>query len=87
MKKNVKMTILGAVALVSVGLATPASAGHGHYLDTPGTCVEDMARGQTSQTSGGGANQFHDNVHKGQPGLVAFNTPNNPVTVNRGTCP
>jgi hypothetical protein len=91
MKKTVKMEILGAVALVSVGLAAPASAHHDHYLDTPGTCVEDMARGQTSQTSGGGAHQFHDNVHLGQPGMEAFSNPNNPVSmgkvINGVSCP
>jgi len=86
MNKNVKTTLLGAVALMSVGLATPAAAGHEHYLDTPGTCVEDIARGQTEQSSGGGAHRFHDHVHKGQPGLEAFANPNNPVSVDKGTC-
>lgn len=87
MKTNVKMAILGAAAMVSVGLTAPAFAGHAHYLETPGTCVQNIASGQTSQTSGGGFHQFHDNVHKGQPGMAAFQNPNNPVSVDKGTCP
>jgi len=51
-----------------------AFAAHDHYLVTPGTCVEDIASGQTSQTSGGGAHRFHDNVHLGTPGTFAWGT-------------
>ena len=46
-------------------LAGPAFAGHKHYLQTPGTCVVDIASGQTSQTDGGGFHRFHNNVHLG----------------------
>lgn len=87
MKKNVKMAILGGVALVTMGLSAPASAGHDHYLVTPGTCVEDMARGQTQQTTGGGAHKFHENVHLGQPGMKAFANDSNPVSIYKGSCP
>ncbi len=88
MNKNVKMAMLGAVALVNVGLAAPASATHEHYIVPPGTCVEDVASGQTAKGPGeGGYHQFHHNVHKGQPGTAAFENPNNPVSVDKGTCP
>ncbi|MDP9382366.1 MAG: hypothetical protein M3Q29_19960 [Chloroflexota bacterium] len=86
--KNWKSIILGGVAALSIAIAAPASAAHEHYLVTPGTCVEDIASGQTSKEPGeGGYHQFHDNVHKGQPGNVAFNNPNNRVSVDKGTCP
>lgn len=87
MKTNVKMTILAAVAAVSIGLTAPASAGHAHYLNTPGTCVEDIGSGQTEQMTGGGAHRFHENVHLGQPGAVAFANEANPVSVGKGACP
>jgi len=46
--KNWKYIVLGAAAALSIGFATPASAAHDHYLVTPGTCVPDIARGQTA---------------------------------------
>ncbi len=78
------LTMVGIAGAAALG-ATTASAAHDHYLLTPGTCVQDIAQGQTSQTTGGGAHQFHDNVHKGTPGTEAF--PHTPVSVNKGTCP
>ena len=47
-----------------------AFAGHEHFLVTPGTCVEDIAGGQTSisDLEHGGYHQFHDNVHTGAGG-------------------
>ena len=78
------MTIMAASAVFSA----PAFASHEHYLQTPGTCVEDVAGGQTAKDEGeGGYHKFHDNVHKGQPGMVAFENPNNPVAVDKGSCP
>ncbi len=80
------------VAIVAIGAATalgasPAAASHPHYLVTPGSCVEDIADGQTSQSAiDGGYHQFHDNVHKGAPGTVAFGNEHNPVSVDKGTC-
>ena len=62
------------LAAMMVAMAAPAFAAHDHYLVTPGNCVEDIARGQTSQTSGGGAHKFHDNVHLGTPGMFALGT-------------
>ena len=71
-----------ALALLIVGmLAGPAFAGHDHWLQTPGTCVEDIGSGQTAQTTGGGAHRFHDNVHLGIPGTSAFTR--TPVTVGK----
>ena len=76
---------LGAAALLTT--ASPASANHDHWLQTPGTCVEDIARGQTAKSEGeGGYHTFHENVHFGQPGEHAFD--NGPVSVGKGeTCP
>lgn len=81
--------ILAVVAVtVTAIFSAPAFASHQHYLLTPGTCVEDVASGQTSKGEGeGGYHKFHDNVHKGQPGMAAFENSNNPVGVDKGSCP
>jgi len=78
---------IGLAAAMFVVTSTPASASHDHWLQTPGTCVEDIARGQTAKSeSDGGYHRFHENVHLGQPGESAFG--NGPVGVGRGaTCP
>ncbi len=79
---------IAVVIAASAFFSVPAFASHEHYLLTPGTCVEDVARGQTSKAENeGGYHKFHDNVHKGQPGTAAFENPNNPVTVDKGPCP
>ncbi len=84
-----RFLIAGAlVGALTVTGGSAALAAHDHYLVTPGTCVEDIASGQTSQTSGGGVHQFHDNVHLGTPGMEAFANPDNPVSVYKaGTGP
>lgn len=89
MNKQVKTAIIGAVTMFSIVTAGPAAADHDHYVVTPGTCVEDIARGQTSKVAGeGGHHKFHDNVHMGTPGTQAFDNPNNPVEVYKnGTGP
>ncbi len=81
-------SVAALMAAMMVVSALPAFASHEHYLVTPGTCVGDIASGQTSKGPGeGGYHKFHENVHKGQPGLVAFENPNNQVYVDKGTCP
>jgi hypothetical protein len=82
------LTVAALMAAMLIVSAVPALANHEHYLETPGTCVEDVASSQTDKGSGeGGHHKFHDNVHKGQPGLEAFENENNPVSVDKGTCP
>jgi hypothetical protein len=82
------LTVAAVMAATLVVSAVPAFANHEHYLETPGTCVEDVASGQTAKGPGeGGYHKFHDNVHKGHPGLEAFENKNNPVSVDRGSCP
>jgi hypothetical protein len=79
-----------AVAATLAGAMTVGSvkAEHEHYIVTPGACVEDIARGQTSKGPGeGGFHRFHLNVHQGQPGTEAFANPNSPVEVGKGLCP
>ena len=81
------LTVAAVMAATLVVSAVPAFANHEHYLETPGTCVEDVASGQTAKGPGeGGYHKFHDYVHKGQPGLEAFENENNPVSM-KGTCP
>jgi hypothetical protein len=84
MKKAITFGIAATLALLTT-IGT-ASASHEHWLQTPGTCVEDIARGQTGKEAGaGGYHRFHENVHLGQPGAAAFD--NGPVTVGKGaTC-
>ena len=88
MRRVVLVFVVAAMMAASMALSAPAFASHEHYLETPGTCVEDIASGQTSKGEGeGGYHKFHENVHKGQPGMVAFQNPNNPVSVDKGSCP
>ncbi|MBM3939982.1 MAG: hypothetical protein FJ318_03625 [SAR202 cluster bacterium] len=53
-----------------LAFASIARAGHEHFLVTPGTCVEDIAKGQTAigDPDHGGYHRFHTNVHAGTPG-------------------
>jgi hypothetical protein len=79
---------VAAIIAASAIFSAPAFASHEHYLETPGNCVEDVASGQTEKGEGeGGYHKFHDNVHKGQPGTEAFEKENNPVSVDKGSCP
>ncbi len=83
LKRNaLRVAVTGAAA---VGLATvmaaPALATHAHHLETPGNaCVNKggagFGTGETHDHS-----SFHARVHKGKPGLFAFERPNNPVSV------
>ena len=75
------------VLFIGLSLAGVGLANHPHYLQTPGTCVEDIAGGQTAKGPGeGGYHQFHNNVHLGQPGTDAFSE-GGQVAVGKGDCP
>ena len=88
MRRIVLVFVVAAMMAASMAFSASAFAIHPHYLSTPGTCVEDVASGQTSKGEGeGGYHKFHDNVHKGQPGLVAFEKENNLVSVGAESCP
>jgi hypothetical protein len=70
------------IITASAVFSAPAFASHEHYLVTPGTCVDDIASGQTEKGPGeGGYHKFHENVHLGTPGMMAFENENNPVAV------
>ena len=84
--------------MIGVGAVTvPASATHAHSIVTPGTCVDKAGAGfgtgevhpttpppyPPSLTDP----SFHTRVHKGTPGLHAFENPNNDVSVVAGLCP
>ncbi len=93
MRRILLLVTVAAMMVATMAVAGPALAGHPHYLVTPGTCVDDIASGQTSQTSGGGAHQFHENVHvdpdsgeEATPGEFAF-AQGGQVEVNKGSCP
>ncbi len=75
---------LGAATL-ALGLLGAARAEHAHWLETPGTCVEDLGSGQTeiSDAQHGGYHRLHVNFHLGVPGTVAFQNPQNPVSVGK----
>lgn len=72
-KKFVKyftaVVITGAVLL---GLEGSALAAHSHNLDTPGTTVVDIARGQTNKSSGPACHRFHENVHLGAADTTGY---------------
>ena len=90
MRRIATLTTVAAVAAAILSMSAPAAfASHDHYLLTPGTCVEDIASGQTQKELGeGGYHKFHENVHLGTPGMMAFENENNPVAVYKsGTGP
>ena len=81
---------LGLVGVLTVLSGSSAFAEHDHYLVTPGACVVDIARGQTSidDVSHAGYHRYHFNVHLGTSGVDAFANANNPVAVYKtGTGP
>ena len=88
MKRIALVFAVAAMMAASMAFSASAFASHEHYLKTPGSCVDDVASGQTEKGEGeGGYHKFHENVHKGQPGTEAFEKVNNPVSVDKGSCP
>ena len=88
MRALTRMAAVAAALLLLVALAGPAAAGHLHWLQTPGTCVTNIASGQTAQTDGGGFHQFHSNVHIGTAGTALASTGN--IAIGKsgtGACP
>ena len=92
-----KLLAIVFAAAVLAGTAVPVLATHEHQLVTPGTTVDPIAIGSTSN-DGAACHQFHDNVHTGVPGYFAIGNdklggdgqPNNPVTITGDTlidCP
>jgi hypothetical protein len=81
MKTKRRITLIVGMLSLAFGLtAGPAFADHPHVLQTPGTCVDRAGQGfgtgqEHDQTS------FHSRVHKGTPGLFAFEQDRNPVSV------
>lgn len=86
MKHLARRAAVAGIAAVAIGgISTPAFATHSHVIRTPGTCVDRAGAGfgtgeQHDSTS------FHAQVHKGTPGLFAFERDNNPVLVEGGQC-
>lgn len=77
--------VAGLIALAVAATGTPAHATHSHVIRTTGACVDKGGAGfgtgeQHDSTS------FHSQVHKGTPGLFAFERDNNPVLVEGGSC-
>ncbi|MFQ5814364.1 MAG: hypothetical protein ACE5I2_14400 [Anaerolineae bacterium] len=79
--------LLAAMAVPLFSGGGTALATHGHQLVTPGTTVDDIASGQTSN-DGNGCHKWHDNVHTAVPGEFAIGNdkgfdgqPNNPVMI------
>jgi hypothetical protein len=63
-------------------IACPALANHDHNLITPGTTVVDIGNGQTEKcATDPGGHKYHEHVHLGMPGMLAFENPHNPVSV------
>lgn len=82
------LALILALTALMFGPGETALACHEHQLVTPGTVVDNIARGQTSKSEGeGGFHKWHSNVHTGVPGSKIGNDkgqpglPNNPVTV------
>jgi hypothetical protein len=88
-RRPVRTGLVGAVIAGVAAIGTPASATHPHVIQTPGTCVDKAGAGfGTGQDHPLTDPTFHSQVHKGTPGLFAFEHANNPVSVVGGTlCP
>lgn len=71
--KTLSLAFAGAFGIAAFG--GTAFADHEHFLVTPGTCVENIAHGQTaiSDSEHGGYHRFHYNVHTGVPGNGPLN--------------
>jgi len=87
----IRLAVTGIATIAFAAVSAPAYATHYHVLHTPGTCVDKAGAGfGTGQdhTSPAAQPSFHSQVHKGEPGLFAFERANNPVSVQGGaTCP
>ncbi len=60
-RRTLVSTITGACLVLG---ASPAAAHHEHHVVTPGTCVTDVASGQTSKHADEpGGHVFHTRVH------------------------
>ena len=82
----VRLAVTAGIATIAVGaVSAPAYATHYHVIHTPGTCVDRAGAGfGTGQEHD--RSSFHSRVHKGTPGLFAFENPKNPVSVHGATC-
>ena len=80
MKVSRLLAAASAATLLTLAAAGPAYAEHSHTLETPGTCVDKAGAGfGTGEVHD--APSFHSQVHKGTPGLFAFERARNPVSV------
>jgi hypothetical protein len=82
-----RLAVTGTAVIALGAVAAPAHAEHSHVLRTPGTCVDKAGAGfGTGEPHD--RPSFHSQVHKGKPGLFAFERENNPVSVAGFTlCP
>lgn len=83
-----KFIVAAVIAAGAFGVvAAPASATHSHRIDTPGACVDRNGQGfgtgqvHSDNSADPGDTTFHERIHKGTPGLFAFERDNNPVSV------
>lgn len=62
---TIRRIAVGAITGACLVLtALPAAADHDHHIVTPGTCVTDVADGQTSRSADDpGGHVFHTRVH------------------------
>ena len=91
-----RATVVSVAVLGMTAVAGPASAIHPHHIDTPGTCVDKAGAGfGTHEVHAPGSGpfppsdtdpSFHTRVHKGTPGLEAFEKQGR-VSVEAGYCP
>ena len=80
-----RTAVVGAMVIAVGALPASASATHSHIIQTPGTCVDKAGAGFGTGEDHT-APSFHSQVHKGTPGLFAFERENNPVSVVAGSC-
>ena len=89
-----RTTVMGIAVVGLAAISTPASATHSHRIETPGTCVDKAGAGfGTDEVHLGPPPyppsltdpSFHTRVHKGTPGMEAFEKQDR-VSVEAGLC-
>lgn len=93
MRKTLRITVAGVVAVFMLALAGPAMAHHDHQLTNPSGC-HTIRVGHQAHTAHDPGRKFHGAAHDGA--ATAFDPitkigvlgkGNSPVTVTGGACP
>ncbi len=89
MRRIASVLTIAVVMAAMTALAGPALAVtvHQHTINTPGTDAE-ISQGFCNGNAADDPafENLHSEVHKGKPGTLAFEQPNNPVSISASGC-